>query len=131
MTRGRRRQVFGSDLFFRGGLEEAQETIVVAWADVEGGARVTLPSSRGARTSIRLGQVDEVQAKTTVRVLRDGTYGPPLCFCPAPKVEDHRATDTERLVRGPQQATFKGISLADSVGFTPRRSEEGNHPLVG
>jgi hypothetical protein len=64
-------------------------------------------------------------------MLRDGTYGPALCLCPAPEIEDNRATDTEHLVRGPQQATFKGVSLALSAGFTPRRSEEGNHPLVG
>ena len=64
-------------------------------------------------------------------MFRDGTYGPALCLCPAPEVEDHRATDAKHLVRGPQQATFKDVSLADGVGFTPRRSEERNHPLVG
>jgi hypothetical protein len=36
MTRGRRRQVFGGDLYFRGCLEDAQETIVVAWVHLEG-----------------------------------------------------------------------------------------------
>jgi hypothetical protein len=58
-------------------------------------------------------------------------YGPPLCFCPAPKVEDYRGADAEHFVRGPQQAAFKDVSLAVSVGFTPSRSEERNHPLVG
>jgi hypothetical protein len=123
--------VLGSDLCFRGGLEEARETIVVARAHLEGGAWVPLPASRCTCTSFGLRQVDEVQAETSTRVLRDGTHGPPLCFCPAPKVEDHRAADAEHFVRSPQQAAFKDVSLALSVGFTPPPSEEWNHPLVG
>ena len=93
---------------------------MVAWAHLEGGARVPLPASRCAGTSFRLRQVDEVQAETSARMFRDGTYGPPLCFCPAPEVEDNGATDAEHLVRGPQQAAFKDVSLAVSAGFTPK-----------
>ena len=89
------------------------------------------PSQRAiARASFRVRQVDEVQAETSARMFRDGTYGPALCLCPSTRSEDHRATDAKRLVRGPQQATFEDVSLA-GVGFTRRRSEEGNHPLVG
>jgi hypothetical protein len=98
MTRGRRRQVFGSDLCPRGGLEDAPETIVVARGHLEGGARAPLPASRCARASFRLGQMDEVQAEASARMFRDGTYGPALCLCPAPEVEDHRATDAKHLV---------------------------------
>src|SRR5215204_6085193 len=131
MTRGGRRQVLGSHLCFRGCLEHAQKTIVVAWAYLERGGRGPLPASRCARTSFRFRQVDEVQAETPTRVFRDGTNGPSLCFWPAPEIEDHGATHVKHFVRGPQQATFEDVSLAGSVGFTPRRSEEGNHPLVG
>ena len=131
MTRGWRRQVFGSDLCFRGGLEDAPETIVVARGHLEGDAWVPLPASRCASPSFRLGQIDEVQAEASARMLRDGTYGPALFLCPAPEVEDYRATDAEHLVRGSQQAAFEDVSLAIGLGFTPGGSEEGNHPLVG
>jgi hypothetical protein len=59
---------------------------VVARGHLEGGARVPLPASRCARASFRLRQVDEVQAETSARMFRDGTYGPALCLCPAPKL---------------------------------------------
>jgi len=122
MTRGRRRQVFGSDLCFCGGLEDAPETIVVARGHLEGGARVPLPASRCTRASFRLRQVDEVQAEPSASMFRDGTYGPALCLCPAPKVEDHRATDAKHLVRGPQQATFENVSLAARGNARSNRS---------
>jgi hypothetical protein len=80
MARGRRRQAFGSDLFFRGGLEDAKETIVVARGHLEVRARVPFPASRCACTSFRLGEIDEVQAEAPARMFRDGTYGPALCL---------------------------------------------------
>jgi hypothetical protein len=51
---------------------------------------------------------------------------PALCLCPAPEVEDHRATDAKHLVRGPQQAAFEDVSLA--VGVGPRRRRQAQSP---
>ena len=79
----------GGDLCFRGDLEHAHETIVVTRAQLEGSDRVSFPASRCARASLRLGQIDEVQAETSARVFRHATYGPSLSFCPTAEVEDH------------------------------------------
>ena len=76
MTRGRRGQVFGSDFGFRGGLEAAPETIVVAGRHREAGRRIPFRASRRAGASFRLGQIEEVQTETPARMLRDGPYGP-------------------------------------------------------
>jgi hypothetical protein len=40
----------------------------------------------------------------------------PFRFCPAPKVEDHRATDTEHFMRGPQQAASRTSRLPPKSG---------------
>jgi hypothetical protein len=124
MTRGRRRQVFASDLCFRGAWKTPRKR---SWSPgVISKVAPGSPSQRAvARASFRLGQIDEVQAETSARLFRDGTYGPALCLCPASEVEDHRPTDAKHLVRGPQQAAFEDVSLAVGVGFTPHRSEEG------
>ncbi len=71
--------MLGSDLRFRGNLEDGSGTIVVDRGHLEVGARVPFPSSRCARASFRLGQIDEVQAESSPRMFRNGTYGPALC----------------------------------------------------